>query len=69
MFHGAVTDEQRLMMGQPLLKGAIGGKACYNSTDNRGDGGFGGGGGGCTWGGGGGGYAGIIKTKFSYKTA
>lgn len=60
MFQGQVTDEQKSMMGLALLDGAIGGKACYNSTDDRGDGGFGGGGGGCTMGGGGGGYAGIL---------
>lgn len=45
-------------MGQGLLGGGRGGKACYNSKNGRGDGGFGGGGGGCTAGGGGGGYAG-----------
>lgn len=62
MLHNTLlTDEQRLMMGQPLVNGAVGGKACYNSTDYRGDGGFGGGGGGCTWGGGGGGYAGTAS--------
>lgn len=59
MFQGHVPDEQRLLMGQPLVAGAVGGKACYNSTDGRGDGGFGGGGGGCTAGGGGGGYSGL----------
>lgn len=32
--------------------GGIGGKACYNSVDGKGDGGFGGGGGGCKNGGG-----------------
>ncbi|XP_044753291.1 ALK tyrosine kinase receptor isoform X2 [Coccinella septempunctata] len=46
------------VMGKSLLEGGLGGKACYNSTDHRGDGGFGGGGGGCRNGGGGGGYAG-----------
>ncbi|KAL3284751.1 hypothetical protein HHI36_018894 [Cryptolaemus montrouzieri] len=46
------------IMGKSLLEGGLGGKACYNSTDHRGDGGFGGGGGGCRYGGGGGGYAG-----------
>ncbi|XP_060520697.1 tyrosine-protein kinase receptor [Cylas formicarius] len=46
------------MMGSSLQAGGIGGKACYNSTDGRGDGGFGGGGGGCKSGGGGGGYRG-----------
>lgn len=46
-------------MGQPLLQGGIGGRACYASTDGRGDGGFGGGGGGCKVGGGGGGYTGL----------
>lgn len=47
------------MMGRAFLgSGGLGGQACYNSTDNRGDGGFGGGGGGCRHGGGGGGYEG-----------
>ncbi|XP_045462043.1 ALK tyrosine kinase receptor isoform X2 [Harmonia axyridis] len=46
------------VMGKSLLEGGLGGRACYNSTDHRGDGGFGGGGGGCRNGGGGGGYAG-----------
>lgn len=58
MFQGKVTDEQRPMMGHALLMGGTGGRACYDSDDGRGDGGFGGGGGGCTYGGGGGGYAG-----------
>lgn len=58
MFQGEVTVHQKNVMGQALLMGGIGGKACYNSTDGRGDGGFGGGGGGCIGGGGGGGYAG-----------
>lgn len=66
MFQGHVTDEQRLLMGQALLNGAVGGKACYNSTDGRGDGGFGGGGGGCTSGGGGGGYAGLHILFFNF---
>ncbi|XP_018579561.1 ALK tyrosine kinase receptor isoform X2 [Anoplophora glabripennis] len=46
------------IMGSSLQAGGAGGKACYESTDNRGDGGFGGGGGGCRYGGGGGGFAG-----------
>lgn len=46
--------------GQSLIEGSIGGKACYQSTDGAGDGGFGGGGGGCKSGGGGGGYSGRI---------
>ncbi|KAJ3662397.1 hypothetical protein Zmor_006748 [Zophobas morio] len=58
MFKGLVDATHRQMMGRALKDGGIGGKACYNSTDNRGDGGFGGGGGGCRSGGGGGGYAG-----------
>ena len=32
--------------GQALTLGGIGGRACYNSTNGKGDGGFGGGGGG-----------------------
>uniref|UniRef100_T1H974 Tyrosine-protein kinase receptor n=1 Tax=Rhodnius prolixus TaxID=13249 RepID=T1H974_RHOPR len=46
--------------GLALQQGAIGGKACYISSDgsHKGAGGFGGGGGGCTSGGGGGGYTG-----------
>ncbi|CAG9816232.1 unnamed protein product [Phaedon cochleariae] len=58
MFAGLVDPEHKPMMGSSLQAGGIGGKACYNSTDSRGDGGFGGGGGGCRYGGGGGGYAG-----------
>lgn len=46
------------MMGSSLQAGGTGGKACYESTDNRGNGGFGGGGGGCRYGGGGGGFSG-----------
>lgn len=48
----------KIVMGKSMQDGGIGGKACYNSTDGRGDGGFGGGGGGCSNGGGGGGFAG-----------
>lgn len=40
------------MMGSSLLMGGSGGKACYDSKDGKGDGGFGGGGGGCVNGGG-----------------
>nr|XP_023027843.1 ALK tyrosine kinase receptor isoform X2 [Leptinotarsa decemlineata] len=58
MFPGLVDSAHKPMMGSSLQAGGIGGKACYNSTDHRGDGGFGGGGGGCSYGGGGGGYAG-----------
>uniref|UniRef100_A0A6P7FI40 Tyrosine-protein kinase receptor n=1 Tax=Diabrotica virgifera virgifera TaxID=50390 RepID=A0A6P7FI40_DIAVI len=58
MFQGMVDPMHKVMMGSSLLAGGIGGKACYNSTDERGDGGFGGGGGGCVYGGGGGGFAG-----------
>lgn len=57
-FSGLVEASHSLMMGRSFLDGGIGGKACYNSSDGRGDGGFGGGGGGCRYGGGGGGYAG-----------
>lgn len=59
MFQGKLGYGHEKLMGLPLVQGAIGGHACYDSTDGRGDGGFGGGGGGCTAGGGGGGYAGI----------
>ncbi|XP_030763017.1 ALK tyrosine kinase receptor isoform X2 [Sitophilus oryzae] len=58
MYPGLVNSIHQAAMGGSLLMGGIGGKACYNSTDGRGDGGFGGGGGGCKNGGGGGGYAG-----------
>ncbi|XP_057655482.1 tyrosine-protein kinase receptor isoform X1 [Diorhabda carinulata] len=58
MYPGLVDPLHKIMMGSSLLAGGIGGKACYNSTDERGDGGFGGGGGGCAYGGGGGGFAG-----------
>ncbi|KAK9701781.1 Low-density lipoprotein receptor domain class A [Popillia japonica] len=58
MFQGQVAVDHELVMGQALTKGGAGGKACYNSTDGKGDGGFGGGGGGCRLGGGGGGYSG-----------
>ncbi|CAG9855575.1 unnamed protein product [Phyllotreta striolata] len=58
MYDGLVDSMHKVMMGSSLEAGGIGGKACYNSTDERGDGGFGGGGGGCVYGGGGGGYAG-----------
>ncbi|CAH1983529.1 unnamed protein product [Acanthoscelides obtectus] len=59
MYTGGLTSPlNKDMTGGALLSGAIGGKACYNSTDQRGDGGFGGGGGGCKYGGGGGGYSG-----------
>ncbi|KAG5888425.1 hypothetical protein JTB14_020200 [Gonioctena quinquepunctata] len=57
-FSGIVDVTNKPTMGNSLLLGGFGGKACYNSTDHRGDGGFGGGGGGCRYGGGGGGYAG-----------
>lgn len=58
MFHGLLDPLHKQMMGRSFLDGATGGRACYNSTDNRGDGGYGGGGGGCSYGGGGGGYVG-----------
>lgn len=59
MYSGLVDPAHKQVMGAALVDGGgFGGKACYNSTDNRGDGGFGGGGGGCRYGGGGGGYAG-----------
>nr|CAH7767694.1 unnamed protein product [Callosobruchus chinensis] len=58
MYTGLTAPLNKDMSGGALLSGAIGGKACYNSTDQRGDGGFGGGGGGCKYGGGGGGYSG-----------
>ncbi|KAF5298515.1 hypothetical protein FQR65_LT00057 [Abscondita terminalis] len=58
MFQGKIAYGHEALMGLPLTQGGIGGRACYDSTDGRGDGGFGGGGGGCTAGGGGGGYAG-----------
>ncbi|KRT83614.1 protein kinase, partial [Oryctes borbonicus] len=58
MFQGQVAIDHEPVMGQALTKGGAGGKACYNSTDGKGDGGFGGGGGGCRAGGGGGGYSG-----------
>lgn len=59
MFEGLIDPSHKQVMGSSLTTGGgIGGKACYNSTDERGDGGFGGGGGGCRNGGGGGGYAG-----------
>lgn len=44
MFDGLVDPMHKVMMGNSLVAGGIGGKACYNSTDERGDGGFGGGG-------------------------
>ncbi|XP_022918243.1 tyrosine-protein kinase receptor [Onthophagus taurus] len=55
IYHGQLETD---IMGQAITKGGLGGKACYNSTDGKGAGGFGGGGGGCTAGGGGGGYSG-----------
>ncbi|KAJ8931560.1 hypothetical protein NQ314_015507, partial [Rhamnusium bicolor] len=58
MYPGLLEAGHKQMMGSSLQAGGIGGKACYNSTDQRGDGGFGGGGGGCRYGGGGGGYSG-----------
>lgn len=59
MFRGLIPPGLEYRMGQSLLTGGSrGGQACYQSTDERGTGGFGGGGGGCTAGGGGGGYAG-----------
>lgn len=64
MFQGQVAVDHQLVMGLSLTKGGAGGKACYNSTDGKGDGGFGGGGGGCRAGGGGGGYAGNLLFKF-----
>nr|CAH7767886.1 unnamed protein product [Callosobruchus chinensis] len=51
MYTGLTAPLNKDMSGGALLSGAIGGKACYNSTDQRGDGGFGGGGGGCKYGG------------------
>ncbi|CAH0545803.1 unnamed protein product [Brassicogethes aeneus] len=64
MFEGLVDPAHKQMMGSSLTQGGgIGGKACYNSTDERGDGGFGGGGGGCRYGGGGGGYSGGNATS------
>lgn len=54
-----LSPEIAAVTGLSLLEGSIGGKACYESTDGAGDGGFGGGGGGCKSGGGGGGYSGI----------
>ncbi|XP_012251030.2 ALK tyrosine kinase receptor isoform X2 [Athalia rosae] len=44
--------------GTALIYGGVGGTACKNNSEGRGDGGFGGGGGGCLGGGGGGGYIG-----------
>ncbi|KAF7281667.1 hypothetical protein GWI33_004443 [Rhynchophorus ferrugineus] len=58
MYPGLANSVHQATMGGSLMMGGIGGKACYNSTDGKGDGGFGGGGGGCKYGGGGGGYAG-----------
>lgn len=58
MFPGLLDPAHKQVMGGSLQAGAVGGKACYNSTDHRGDGGFGGGGGGCANGGGGGGFSG-----------
>lgn len=46
-YTGLLDITHKQMMGRSLLDGGVGGKACYNSTDERGDGGFGGGGGGC----------------------
>lgn len=65
MYRGLVAPEHQKLMGASLLSGGRGGKACYESTDGKGNGGFGGGGGGCISGGGGGGYAGRIF--FLYK--
>lgn len=53
----------RDITGLALVKGAIGGSACYNG---RGHGGFGGGGGGCTAGGGGGGYSGMFYRRINF---
>lgn len=58
ILQGQVSLEHMGLMGLPLVQGALGGQACYESTDARGDGGFGGGGGGCIAGGDGGGYSG-----------
>ncbi|XP_008194070.1 tyrosine-protein kinase receptor isoform X2 [Tribolium castaneum] len=64
MFPGIVNVGHKQLMGRALLDGGgIGGRACYNSTDDRGYGGFGGGGGGCRSGGGGGGFAGGDATS------
>ena len=60
MFQGQVAIDHKERMGQPLVNGAIGGKACYESKGEHGNGGFGGGGGGCNDGGGGGGYSGEL---------
>ncbi|KAK6622943.1 hypothetical protein RUM43_008795 [Polyplax serrata] len=48
----------REVTGGSFVQGAVGGKACGQSLDLHGAGGFGGGGGGCRTGGGGGGFAG-----------
>ncbi|KAJ8980042.1 hypothetical protein NQ317_007198 [Molorchus minor] len=58
IYPDTIDASYKQMMGSSLQVGGIGGMACYNSTDHRGDGGFGGGGGGCRYGGGGGGFSG-----------
>ncbi|XP_031358672.1 ALK tyrosine kinase receptor [Photinus pyralis] len=58
VYRGKIAFGHEILMGLSLVEGSTGGRACYDSIDGRGDGGFGGGGGGCTAGGGGGGYAG-----------
>lgn len=50
----------REVTGGSFVQGAVGGKACGQSLDLHGAGGFGGGGGGCRTGGGGGGFAGMF---------